>query len=212
MSETKLSKDPYNIIITGVGGQGNVLASRVLSDMLALQGYHTTIGETFGSSQRGGSVTSHIRVSEDATWSPQIPLNGADLIIALEPVEGARVLSTHGQPEIFALINPQPVPPVDVISGAAAYPPDHKLKTAIESLCRRTWWVHATRTAVELGHVILGNIVMLGALAGTGLLPLKRDDFRTAVRKRLPEDKLELNLRAYDSGCKASAKTKEETD
>lgn len=200
MSQIKLSKDPYNIIITGVGGQGNVLASRVLSDMLAMQGLHTTIGETFGSSQRGGSVTSHIRVSRDATWSPRIPLNRADLIVALEPLEGARVLATHGCPDVVSIINPQPVPPVDVISGAVEYPADDVLRDAIESLCRKTYWIDATHSAVELGNVIFVNIVMLGALAGIGLLPLNKDDFSAAVGRRLPVEKLDINLQAYDAG------------
>jgi indolepyruvate ferredoxin oxidoreductase beta subunit len=68
MGKLQLSKDPYNIIITGVGGQGNVLGSRVLSNMLVRKGYYATIGETFGASQRGGSVMSHIRVSAKSTW------------------------------------------------------------------------------------------------------------------------------------------------
>ena len=72
MKET-LAKDPYNIVITGVGGQGNVMASRVLSNMLVRKGFKVTIGETFGMSQRGGSVMSHIRVSPTTVWSPQIP-------------------------------------------------------------------------------------------------------------------------------------------
>ncbi len=199
MSQT-IVKDPYNIIITGVGGQGNVLASRVLSDMLAMQGLYTTIGETFGSSQRGGSVTSHIRVSKESTWSPQIPWHKADLIVALEPLEGARVLATHGCPSVICLINPQPISPVDVISGAVQYPAQEKINPAIESLSQKTLWIPATQAAVELGNVILVNIVMLGAIAGTGLLPLKKDDFIAAVSKHLPPSKLEINLLAYDAG------------
>ncbi|MCK9197311.1 MAG: 2-oxoacid:acceptor oxidoreductase family protein, partial [Syntrophales bacterium] len=66
MSDVKLAKDPYNVIITGVGGQGNVLASRLLGGMLAKKGFLVTIGETFGASQRGGSVMSHLRISRQA--------------------------------------------------------------------------------------------------------------------------------------------------
>ena len=95
MKET-LAKDPYNIVITGVGGQGNVMASRVLSNMLVRRGFKVTIGETFGMSQRGGSVMSHIRVSSASVWSPQIPKGGADLIVAIEPIEEIRVLAEGG--------------------------------------------------------------------------------------------------------------------
>ena len=85
-----LQQDPYNIIMAGVGGQGNVMASRVMANMLSRQGYAITIGETFGASQRGGSVMSHLRVSADSTWSPQIPKGKAHIVIALEPVEAIR--------------------------------------------------------------------------------------------------------------------------
>ncbi len=91
MGKTQLSKDPYNIVVTGVGGQGNVMASRVLSNMLIRNGYYVTVGETFGASQRGGSVMSHIRVSAQSVWSPQIPKGRADLIVSLEPVEAIRI-------------------------------------------------------------------------------------------------------------------------
>jgi len=93
-----LYKDPTNIIITGVGGQGNVMASRVLAGMLVNAGYVVTIGETFGMSQRGGSVMSHLRVSSTSVLSPQIPQGRADIIIALEPVEALRVLVKYGIP------------------------------------------------------------------------------------------------------------------
>ena len=78
--EENLLKDPYNIIITGVGGQGNVMSSRILGNMLVDRGYHVTIGETFGASQRGGSVMSHMRVSKKSIWSPQIPEYRADTV------------------------------------------------------------------------------------------------------------------------------------
>ena len=69
--QPELLHDPYNLIITGVGGQGNVLASRMVGDMLARMGFYVTIGETFGASQRGGSVMSHLRISSESSMSPQ---------------------------------------------------------------------------------------------------------------------------------------------
>ena len=81
MMKMSLVKDPTNIIITGVGGQGNVMASRVLAGMLVNAGYVVTIGETFGMSQRGGSVMSHLRVSSTSVLSPQIPQGRADILL-----------------------------------------------------------------------------------------------------------------------------------
>jgi len=98
MSTMALKHDPYNLIITGVGGQGNVLSSRMLGTMLTAKGFYVTIGETFGASQRGGSVMSHIRVSQRSAWSPQIPSGRAHLVMALEPSEAFRVLGVYGNP------------------------------------------------------------------------------------------------------------------
>jgi indolepyruvate ferredoxin oxidoreductase, beta subunit len=93
-------KGTKNVIITGVGGQGNVMASRVLAGMLVDAGYFVTIGETFGMSQRGGSVMSHLRVSSKSVLSPQIPRGSADILVALEPLEALRVLTIYGNPQI----------------------------------------------------------------------------------------------------------------
>ena len=122
MKHRQLRKDPFNIVITGVGGQGNVMASRVLSKMLVRRGFRVTIGETFGMSQRGGSVMSHIRVSSSSVWSPQIPKGRADLIVAIEPVEALRVLADYGNPAVKVLVNMRPIYPVGVITGEADYP------------------------------------------------------------------------------------------
>ena len=88
------------MIITGVGGQGNVMATRILSNMLVQKGYYVTIGETFGASQRGGSVISHIRVSSRSNWSPQVPKGKADIVVAIEPIEAIRVLARYGNPAV----------------------------------------------------------------------------------------------------------------
>ena len=76
-------KDPFNVIIGGVGGQGNVLASQILGEMLISQGYVITIGETYGASQRGGAVMSHLRISTQDQFSPLIPEGQCDLLVAL---------------------------------------------------------------------------------------------------------------------------------
>ncbi len=137
MTEGRLAKDPYNIVITGVGGQGNVMASRVLSNMLVRRGFRVTIGETFGMSQRGGSVMSHIRVSPTAVWSPQIPKGRADLIVAIEPLEAIRVLVDYGNPAVKVLVNMRPIYPVGVITGEADYPSEEKIRETVGASRRR---------------------------------------------------------------------------
>jgi indolepyruvate ferredoxin oxidoreductase beta subunit len=203
MEMLRLSKDPYNIIITGVGGQGNVMASRVLSAMLVNKGFMTTIGETFGASQRGGAVMSHIRVSSKGTWSPQIPKGKADVVIALEPVEAIRVLATYGHPGIAVLANTRPVYPVGVITGELNYPSEEEIRASLRELSASLWMIDATDQAIRLGNPILANIVMLGALASRGVLAVSLDDFKTVMQQTLSGDKLDMNLKAFAGGMES---------
>ncbi len=197
-----LAKDPMNLIITGVGGQGNVMASRVLAGMLVTAGYFVTIGETFGMSQRGGSVMSHLRVSSKSVLSPQIPQGKADIIIALEPVEALRVLTKYGNPDVAVLSNSRVVYPIGVITGDFVYPSLDEIKSVFEKLTAQSWLIDATSVAVELGNPVLSNIVMIGALAGTAMLPINRRSFEKEITKDMSMDKRKLNLAAFDTGTK----------
>jgi indolepyruvate ferredoxin oxidoreductase, beta subunit len=203
MKTPTLKKDPYNIVITGVGGQGNVMASRVLSTMLVRRGFTVTIGETFGMSQRGGSVMSHIRVSSTAVWSPQIPKGRADLIVGIEPLEALRVLADYGNPSGKVLVNMRPIYPVGVITGEADYPTAETIRETVATLSETAHFLDATAEAVALGNPILGNIVMIGAVAGLQELPIGRDIFETVIREGMPASRVEANLRAFEIGAKA---------
>jgi indolepyruvate ferredoxin oxidoreductase beta subunit len=198
-----LAKDPSNIIITGVGGQGNVMASRVLGNMMVKDGYRVTIGETFGASQRGGSVMSHLRISKERSWSPQIPRGQADIIIALEPSEALRLLSTYGNPRVRVLSNTRPIHSVSVIAGDAKYPSMDEIRSSIEELTADAWFVAATEEAVKMmGNPIYGNIIILGALAGTGAFPMDRENFKAVIAESFPADRFDANVKAYDLGTK----------
>ncbi|MCX5818304.1 MAG: indolepyruvate oxidoreductase subunit beta [Deltaproteobacteria bacterium] len=201
----RLAKDPFNIVITGVGGQGNVMASRVLSNMLVRKGFKVTIGETFGMSQRGGSVMSHIRVSATTVWSPQIPKGMADLIVALEPIEAIRVLADYGNPAVKVLVNLRAVYPVGVITGEDEYPPEATIRETVTALAAEARFISATEEAIRLGNPILGNIVMIGAVAGLGVLPIDRELFATVIREGMPAARVEANLRAFAIGAAAVA-------
>ena len=190
-----------NLILTGVGGQGNVMASRALAGMLVDAGYVVTIGETFGMSQRGGSVMSHLRISPDAVKSPQIPKGGADVIVALEPLEALRVLTVYGNPGVSLISNARSIDPMGVITGERDYPSEEMIHEAFARLTARCWIFDATAIGLVLGNPVLSNIVMIGALAGTGLLPIDRRMFAKEIRKTLSPEKYALNLKAFDAGC-----------
>ncbi len=200
MADIKLKCDPYNLIITGVGGQGNVMTSRAVGNMLSQLGLFVTIGETFGASQRGGSVMSHLRISAKGSWSPQIPLGSAHMIVSMEPSETIRVLKDFGNPEVKVISNTRPFYPVGVISGQITYPSDEEIKTWIDEMSSEYWLLNATDEAVKIGNPVLGNVVMAGALAGTGDLPLDRDIFELIMSTNFSGDKMKMNLEAYDFG------------
>lgn len=200
MADVKLENDPYNLVITGVGGQGNVLASRILGNMLADKGLSVTIGETFGVSQRGGSVFSQLRISTTSGLSPQISEGQAHMIMALEPIEVIRVMTNLGNPNVKVICNTRPVYPVDVIAGTLDYPDIEDLKKRITGLSAKSWYVNATSEAQKMGAAILANVILIGVLAGTGDLPLDRSGFEQYITANMPADKLSMNLTAFDLG------------
>ena len=108
----KQQQGPLNVVVCGVGGQGNILISRLIGRILTDQGFFVSIGETFGAAQRGGSVFSCLRISKERTYGPLIPKGQADIILSLEPMEALRQLKHLGNPEVQVLTNSTTVPPV----------------------------------------------------------------------------------------------------
>ena len=195
-------KENYNLIITGVGGQGNVLSSQLIGQALVGRGYFVTIGETYGASQRGGSVMSHIRISSQKQLSPLIPRGKADIVVGLEPVEALRVLTTYGNPQTVVIANTRPIYPVDVTSGDEKYPEPEEIQKALESLSRKIYSIAATEKAMEMGSPILGNMIMIGALLELNLLPLGPSEFREILAKNFTAERLKTNLQALEEGKK----------
>jgi indolepyruvate ferredoxin oxidoreductase beta subunit len=189
-----------NLIITGVGGQGNVLASQILGRAAVEKGFQVTIGETFGLSQRGGSVMSHIRLSDEKQYGPLIPPNSAHAIVGLEPLESLRIFLDYGNEQTTLLINSRPIYPLNVIAGDAYYPSPERLRSALEGTASRLYWLDATPLAVELGGPIMLNMIMLGALCRLPLVPLEKQDLKGALRSLFPESKLKANFKALEVG------------
>ena len=195
-----LAKDPLNLIITGVGGQGNVLASQLVGRALVRENFYVTIGETYGASQRGGAVMSHLRISKESQHSPLIPEGQADIVVALEPVEALRVIGQYGNPSVAAVVNSRPIYPTAVTVGEAEYPSWEKIKQTIYELTRKAWFIDATEIALSFGSPIFTNIIMVGALAGTNLLPLNRKKFEETIKESFPSTHVADNLKAFARG------------
>jgi len=196
-------KEPLNLIITGVGGQGNVLISELIGAALVKTGYFVTVGETYGVSQRGGAVMSHVRISKNYQYGPIIPDSGGDVVVGLEPLETLRVLGQYGNPEVDVVTNLRPIYPINVLSGEEEYPPLDRMKGLITELSHKAWFIDASNVALELGTAVVTNMVMVGALLAIGLIPLSRELFESELIERMPGDKLELNLQALGMGFEA---------
>ena len=198
-----ISADPLNLIICGVGGQGNILLSGMVGGAYIKKGCFATLGETFGAAQRGGAVFSSVRISKKREYGPLMPEGKAHLILGLEPIETLRMVQKYANPETVCISNVYPVIPASVSANRETYPDIEDIKSAVSTLCKEAWFVDATSIALQLNAPIAMNIVMAGALLGTGQLTLTDEDFKTELRESLPPDRLDLNFEALARGMKA---------
>ena len=187
-----------DVVIAGVGGQGNLFASEVISRYAMGRGYNVFGTETIGAAQRGGSVVSHIRISEGQIYSPLVPKRQADIFVGLEPLEMLRHIERLN-PQGHYLLNMYKIPTVMCNMGLDRYPSDEEIKAALERFGARGRIVPATERAYEIGNAILANVVMLGALCALSPFFNYRG-MREVLVEMAPERALELNLIAFDEG------------
>ncbi len=189
-----------NMIIAGVGGQGNVLASQVVGRVAADNGFNVTIGETFGLSQRGGPVMSHVRLSKKKHYGPLIPPNMGHIIIGLEPLEALRIADDFANKETIFIVNSRPIFPLNVIAGDVDYPLPEKIKRELKQSAAALYWLDASDEAIKLGNPILMNMIMLGAACRLKEFPFEIENIKKALEKMFPASKLEINARALEIG------------
>ena len=202
MSAKTLRKEPLNLIIAGVGGQGNVLLSAFIGTSLLNEGFVVSVADTFGVSQRGGSVASHIKISKKALYS-SVTLEGkADVILGMEPVETLRALAEFGNPQVVVIVNPRPVYP----SGGMPYPDLDELKELIIKFSSQTRFVRATEEALKMGDPLYANIILLGSLVGADLLPISRETMIPILEERFPGSLFDSNIKAFNRGIELGLK------
>lgn len=188
----RMKKD---IMICGVGGQGTVLASKLIAASAMDEGNVVHSAETIGMAQRGGPVTSHVRIGEDA-FSPLIPIGGADLLIAFEPSEAVRNLR-YLKKDGFVIVNRVPVKPT-TLGGSKGY--DGKAEIAyLQSKCR-CLAVDSDTLCKPFGSSRFFNVAVLGAASGSGELGVSAASIRGTIVKIVPERFQEKNLAAFAAG------------
>lgn len=189
--------DTKRLIIVAVGGQGNLLASKVLGEAALLSDVPVRMSEIHGMAQRGGVVESAI-VFGDAK-STVISDGAADVFVSFEPAEAMRALNKCNK-ETVVITNLTPVPPFTVAIGKGVYPDvDAGVKLMAEKTARVIAF-DAVELAKEAGSVMSVNMVLLGALIQTGVLPVTADSVKTAISTRTKEAFVEMNIKAFDLG------------
>lgn len=182
-----------NVMIIGVGGQGTLLASRILGNLAICEGYDVKVSEVHGMSQRGGSVVTYVRYG-DRVYSPIIEKGGADIILAFELLEAYRALP-YLKKGGRLIVNTHKMDPMPVITGAMEYPKD-----ILEKLCAcaDVTALDALTLAHQAGNGKAVNVVLIGRMArDTGI---EREKWIETIRSIVPEKLLDVNLKAFDLG------------
>lgn len=184
-----------SIMIVGVGGQGTLLASRILGSALLSKGYDVKVSEVHGMSQRGGSVVTYVKYGDDKVYSPVVGKGEADLILAFEQLEAARWLESL-KPDGKVIVNIQKIDPMSVVIGDAVYP-DGVLE-ALKKTGASIVEIDALPLAVEAGTSKAVNVVLIGAMAKN--TDIDKEIWINALKECVPEKFLELNLKAFELG------------
>ena len=185
-----------DILICGVGGQGTVLASKIIAAAAMEEGSPVLSAETIGMAQRGGSVTSHVRIGGEA-FSPLIPFGGADMLLSFEPGEAVRNLR-YLKKDGIAVVNTCAVKPVTESLKDTGY--DGSEMTAyLKGKCSCIF-INAEEVCKPFGSTRFFNIIMLGVAAGSGHLGLEKETLLKQIEQRVPSRFLDVNLRAFSAG------------
>ena len=194
--------DTTRLIIVAVGGQGNLLASKVLGEAALANNVPMHMSEIHGMAQRGGVVESAI-VFGDAQ-STIIADGEADVLVGFEPLETLRALNKCN-PNTVVITNTTPVPPFTVSIGRGTYPDLENITAKLASSCSRLIAFDAAALAAEAGNVLSVNMVLLGALVQTGKVPIDAEKVKETIRTKTKQAFVESNLKAFELGAAAAA-------
>jgi indolepyruvate ferredoxin oxidoreductase beta subunit len=190
-------RESLGTVIAGVGGQGNILLSRVIGETALRAGIEVRISEAFGAAQRGGAVFSHVRLGK--SYSPVIPVGMADALLALEPGEGlrqSRFLARNG----IAVVNTRPIMSVEVLAGRATYPSIEWIRNLLTKLTPNLSMIDGSALAEQAGDPRTANMVMLGALESYNILPFKAHELEKTISGLVPTKMIDSNLKAFNLG------------
>ncbi len=195
-------KEVKSCLLCGVGGQGTVLASRIIAAAAMAKGLRAKTAETIGMAQRGGSVVSHVRIGETIA-SPTIPLGTADVMIGFEPGEAAANIKYLKEDGVL-IVSSKQVKPVTASLGQSAYDGDECLAW-LKNKVRRCIVINPDEIIEACGSPKVLNVAMTGALAETGAMGLRIEDMEEALKRRMKPKLIEMNSKALHMGAQCAA-------
>lgn len=193
-------KQHQNILIAGVGGQGNLVCGKALAEASIKDGYRPVVGQIFGASRRGGTVQTHVRIGNN-NLGPLIPRGDVDVVLGLEPMESLRAAIEYAGPETIALVSETPVQTVDSLAGRKPYPELDELRASLSALARKVYSVNPKETLERLGTYRVQNSYMLGALCGIQAAILSEESIKNGLLAIVGRS--QTNTKAFEKGVKA---------
>ncbi len=184
----------FNILVAGVGGQGNLVSSRAIAEASIAEGLTPTVGQTFGASRRGGTVFSHIRLAKRQV-APLIPRGHLHVVLGMEPLESLRAVHGFAGAETVALVINNPIDTLDTLAGRFDYPNVEGLLECHSRLCRETYYIKRVPERIDRRHL---NAFMLGVMASTIEIPLSHESLQHGIKSL--ERETESNLQAFVLG------------
>jgi indolepyruvate ferredoxin oxidoreductase, beta subunit len=187
-----------NILIAGVGGQGNLFASALLANSAIRRGYQVLATETIGAAQRGGSVVSHLRIADQTLYSPLIPNGQAHYLVGFEPIELLRNINKLRRDGVY-ILNTHPLATIGATMGMDHYPPLTDIVEELDKINLRGYTINATTAANEISNSMLMNMVMVGALCAVSDF-FDLDEIKAIVGESSRKVLIDANLEALEAG------------
>lgn len=188
---------PYNIYISGVGGQGIIKTSTVIGEAAMKSSMPVVMSEVHGMAQRGGGVSTELKIGN--AYSPIIENGSADLLLSFEPIEALRAIpKISGKTSV--IVNKSPIYPFNLRTSEISYPDITATLDELENKSMKVYALEADRIAKESGHLLSMNMVMLGGAVAVKGFPLKKKIILDSMKANLPEKSLDINMKAFEQG------------
>jgi indolepyruvate ferredoxin oxidoreductase beta subunit len=198
----------FNIMLAGVGGQGILLAAEILGTAAIKEGLNVRVSELHGMAQRGGAVVSNVRIGEKVL-APTVLDGQADVLLGFEPLETLRNLKFASEKTLI-IMSDEKIPPTELAAKMMKYPCMEEIVEKIHCFTKNVTVVEAAKLAKKAGNILAQNVVLIGALAATGKMPVKTESIMKALRELVPSKHLDINVKAFKLGyeCVKKGKTK----